>query len=191
MILIIDAYNILKQLYPAHYITDTQRISFLGLVRKYTKRKDHRAIVVFDGGPYDKPWIEQHNGITIAYSGIHESADDYIRDYIVKNREQDLLLVSSDNSICSWANKFKRESIDAMTFYAILQHEAQEQMYADVENESILVKTSDRKNPELDALMKQIENVPRKKEELKQERKGTAQRLSKKDRKMVKKASKL
>ncbi len=121
MILVIDAYNVLKQVSPEIFIQEPQRTHFLHQVARYGKAKGHKMVVVFDGGPYDRPYKQQGKGIVIVYSGTQESADDYIRSYIEQTKTYELLLISSDRALCKWALQRGVESIDSVAFYAIIQ----------------------------------------------------------------------
>jgi predicted RNA-binding protein with PIN domain len=51
MIILIDAYNLLKTVLHTQFIQDAQRIQFLQLFEKYAQRRGKNEVVlVFDGG---------------------------------------------------------------------------------------------------------------------------------------------
>ena len=121
MILVIDAYNMLKQLIHARDISQTQRTHFVTLLKKYAQRKKHTMVVVFDGGPYQ--WVhKEHVGdIHVVYSGVRETADDYISYYLQEHEHKDILLVSADHELTLLASNVSIPSIDPMDFYALVQ----------------------------------------------------------------------
>ena len=194
MILVIDAYNILKQVSQNQFINERQRRRFLNELCQYAALKKHTMIVVFDGGAHEWPLKERHNGLTVVYSGRKESADDYIRTYIDELVTDNALLISSDAGLCSWALRCGVESIPAVTFYALVLHEIQQ--IKSVEQSShrtqSTTKTSQEAVPGLDDLMNEVSGIGVKSEHVQPgDRKGKAQQQSKKERLMMKKVIKL
>lgn len=120
MILIIDAYNVLKKALRTKFITESQRKSFLNHLKKYTYAKKHQAVVVFDGGIYKWPVVTEDKNITIVYTGTIETADDYIKDYLENNYAKNIALVSSDNELYSAANLYNIPTIDSSVFYTMV-----------------------------------------------------------------------
>ncbi len=55
MIILIDGYNVLKQVYPSTQISEAQRQQFINQLRSYGKIKQHKVVLVFDAGPFDRP----------------------------------------------------------------------------------------------------------------------------------------
>src|SRR5438445_2641405 len=124
MIIVIDAYNLLRSVPPyKKTITDQERAQFIAQLGMYGRRKGHKMVIVFDGGPHEWPFKENKKAMTIVYSGIHESADDYIKDYVEAHRAKDLLLVSSDSELNRWAAWHNIPSIDSSSFYQLLYQE--------------------------------------------------------------------
>src|SRR5579863_9041291 len=100
MIIVVDAYNLLRSVPPyKKTITDRERVAFIAQLSAYGRRKGHKIVIVFDGGPYEWPHKENGKTVQIVYSGIHESADDYIKEYVDAHKAKDLLLVSSDSEL--------------------------------------------------------------------------------------------
>ena len=64
MIILIDGYNLLKQLHGPT-VSDMQRGAFANLLGRYIKKRNHKITVVLDGGPYLYPTFEKQKGITI------------------------------------------------------------------------------------------------------------------------------
>jgi predicted RNA-binding protein with PIN domain len=194
MILIIDAYNVLKQVLPSVQIGDRERAKFIEELGRYARYRQHKIILVFDGGPYDRSTQERCAGIYVVYAGWLESADDYIKRYVQKHRELDLIVVSSDREVRSAADRLGIESVPALEFYERMKMAFAEQASSQTQ-ETQIVKTSEASNIELDALMHEGSRVVHKKVDDvtvgRQDRLSRAQRLSKKERKKNKKTSKL
>ena len=55
MILIIDAYNVLKYTLGNHAITEHERQNFIHQLQHYIQKKGVQSVVVFDGGPHRWP----------------------------------------------------------------------------------------------------------------------------------------
>ena len=122
MKLIIDAYNILKQIASNLYITHAERTKFIAQVVAYADKKNIDIVVVFDGAPSDdQSSVEHRNRVTIVYAGHATQADAFIQKYVEKYKEHELLLVSTDRALCRWVGRYNVQSIDALAFYTILQ----------------------------------------------------------------------
>lgn len=191
MFLIIDAYNILKQVIPLKEITRVQRDRFIQLVFTYARRKNHYAIIVFDGGTSKWPSTEKKKQGAITFAGNTISADDYIKNFISDNKDKDMLLVSTDRALTTWASKYRVPAIDALDFYQFLKSE----LSGEVEKKKNLlmpIKITEDENPELDRLMTQAsEGIYPKQEEKQTDRKPSGQHHSKKERKILQKIKKL
>ena len=161
---------------------------------QYAVLKKHTMIVVFDGGAHDWPLKERHNGLTVVYSGRKESADDYIRTYVDKQAMDNVLLISSDAGLCSWALRCGVESIPAVAFYALVLQELEQIKKVEQSHQKIqsIIKTSQEAASDLDTIMNEVCGTGVKSEHIPAEsRKGKSQKLSKKERLMMKKIIKL
>ena len=158
MILLIDAYNMLKQLVHDRDIGQTERTRFVTLLKKYAQRKKHHLIIVFDGGPYQ--WVhKEHQGdVNLVYSGVRQTADDYISYYLQQHQHKDILLVSADHELTLIASNLSIASINPMDFYALVQ---QALVYNEqgVSSNNPLVKMQGVVQQEVDALMEQASVV--------------------------------
>lgn len=125
MIIVIDAYNVLKQCIHDREIAEHERAHFLSELSSYGRKKRHKLIVVFDGGANEWPTKERSDGTCVIYSGYHETADDYIKTYLKKHRMQDILLVSSDRELNRVADNLDIPSLDAADFYRIIKDEVE------------------------------------------------------------------
>jgi len=193
MILVIDAYNVLKQAHCATHISDCQKQQFIKQLGYYAKKKGHAIIVVFDGGSFEWPDKTRSNGIQIIHSGIHQSADDWIKNYIEHHRASDILLVSTDRELNGSAQRFGIQSIDAMDFYALLQEALGQYLHSKTIVNQKAVKISQEDIPSLDALMEiASRKIITKVEDVKpKERTGKAHMLSKTERHILQKLKKL
>ncbi len=191
MFLLIDAYNILKQIMPAKEITQAQRQQFTNLVLGYARRKNHYAVIVFDGGQSLWPSTEQKKHGSITFSGTRSSADDYIKRFITENKNKEMLLVSTDRALCLWADQHRVVAIDALDFYQFLKNELVPAV-ASKKVTSPPIKMTHETNEELDQLMWHAsEQVHYKKEEMADNRTNVRQNASKKERKLFQKIKKL
>ena len=122
MIIIIDAYNYLKNVLRVSFVPPHEIKSCLQLYKKYTTLRSNQIIFVFDAGPYDQVTIE-NNGrdVEIYYSGSWKSADDVIKDLVIKMKQDDILVVTSDREICAFADVHNIVSIGVIDFHEILQ----------------------------------------------------------------------
>lgn len=194
MILVIDAYNVLKQVLPSLQIGERERARFIEQLGRYARYRQHKVILVFDGGPYDRATQERSAGVYVVYAGWHESADDYIKRYLSEHRELDIVLVSSDREVRAVADRLQIESVQAQEFYGLMQAALIESSSVNT-RQTQAMKTSESRNDELDALMMAGSAVVQGKVEdvtvEQRDRSSKAIRLSKKERKKIKKISKL
>jgi len=121
MIIILDGYNILKHADGDRKIGQEERRQFIQMLNNYHRRKKHTIIVVFDGGPCTWPSKEVIAKVKVIYSGSKKTADTVIMEYIKDHHAKDLLLVSSDNELARFAQKFEVVSIGSEEFYYLLQ----------------------------------------------------------------------
>lgn len=176
MILLIDGYNVIKQALGKQEISEFEREDFIKMLGKYAKIRGHKIRLVFDGGPSYSAIKESRYDINIVYSGAKESADDYIKRYMDKNKSLDVLLVSTDREICRYAFRLRIEQIDSKDFYDIFIKTIESGKYLENGNfigknkNSKVVKLSETENPDLDLLMEQSSIVvPNKIEDMRQE----------------------
>ena len=196
MILLIDAYNVIKQAMLKSKISERERERFIKQLGKYHKIKGHKIELVFDGGPFDFPTKEKSDGVYLIYVGAQETADNYIKRYLDEHKSLDILLVSSDRDICRYASRLGIEQIDAKEFYAILQDAIKAGVSKKEIRHTKAKKISDTENKELDELMQEGSKVLQYKTEdfelgVKSERASKSHKLSKKERKKLKKIKKL
>lgn len=154
MIIIIDGYNVLKKFHGLN-VSDTQKSAFVNLLGRYIKKRNHKVLVFFDGGPHRYPAHEKQKGITVWHSGELQSADDLIISYVQEHRTKELLVVTLDREICKKVGESRAQTIDPDFFYQKVRDACEscktEPSYADLN----VRKLSDENDDEVDAIMAQ------------------------------------
>ncbi|MBA3751567.1 NYN domain-containing protein [Candidatus Dependentiae bacterium] len=120
MNIVIDGYNMIKQVLKKVMISEKEREQFLTRLDSYARRKNHTLHVIFDGGPYDRPTREKRKGLTVVYSGRKSSADDVIKSYIEEKLLSVMLIVTTDRHLNAFARNHGLDSIDSIDFYAFM-----------------------------------------------------------------------
>jgi len=220
MIVVIDGYNMLRQIFPGDKgKLDSQRKYLIQQLAHYKNCKKNEVsdiIIVFDAGPLHHATREVHKGIIVMFSGQHSCADEWIINYTKKNKDKEIIIVTKDRAIIRECAKYRAESIDGSSFYqlisnALTEHvltqnnvdtplydeqitkfEPIQSIYDDeLPQEKILINKQ-----KLDFLMQQASVVTPKKDltdnqNTPSSRKGAAQSLSKKEKKIYAKIRKL
>lgn len=163
MIIVIDAYNLLKQLFRRQ-ITQKERGWFESFAAEYARKKQHTLYLVFDGGPFTRPTAERTGSVIIVYSGTKETADDVIKAYIDERTVAEMLLVTTDRQLNRYASQQGIPSLDSLDFYALMKETAKKEV-SSKKTPSKAHKVSERESPELDLLMEQGASMPYFKEE--------------------------
>jgi len=154
MIILIDAYNLLKTVLHVQYISDQQRFYFLQLFEKYAQqRPSNQVILVFDGGQEFYEAEQNYKSITLFYSGSMQIADDVIKKKLYEYRSHDILLVTCDRELRRYAADYQIESLGSLEFYRILQKNMQQETQQEVVLAQTICKTSPDDNDALDTLM--------------------------------------
>lgn len=195
MIIIIDAYNVLKQIVSKQEISEKERNTFIAQMGRYAKIKQHKVMIVFDGGPYEWTHKERTNGVSIVYSGVNETADDFIKHYLEDHQTKELLLVSTDREINAKASRLDVPSIDSADFYILVRDALHEEPEIVAESQNGIVKISKEKDNDLDELMRGAsEFVPSKEDDVAREvrhRLSSAYTEGKKNKKLLRILKKL
>ncbi len=193
MVIIIDGYNLIKQTTHDRQISEHERRQFIHMLSRYGRRKKHKIVLVFDGGPQTWPSQEVIIGVKVIYSGVKETADSVIMKYIHDYRTKELFLVSSDNELGHFASKHDIVSIGSEDFYYLLQEALRAPSDEKVVDQQPEIEIDDGVQ-DLDALMERAsEVIPQKREDQphSKQRQATLQRISKQDRALLKKLHKL
>lgn len=196
MIVVIDGYNLLKQLIKSDFATEKQRQNFISYIAAYAQSKNHYVILVFDGNSFSNVYYKNPKYIKIVYSGYKQNADDYIKQYIQEHLKANMLIVSSDRGVYSFASRHGIATVDALTFYELTRQKKPLALRLEKTNGSAQklhnIESEYQDSPELDALMQQASKVIMHKQELSDNAiKASGKKLSKHDRKMFKIIKKL
>ncbi len=214
MILVIDGYNLLKQIfYKQKDVLHEQREELIKQLGCYfEKKKDDIAliIIVFDAGPYLYATRNVYNSVVEIYSGQRSTADDWIAKFVEKNKHKSLLLVTMDKELINRCENFGADTMSVNEFYSILQDALLENGIEDVHQKKVPKeikklekedvwgyddKKSSINSEALDFLMQQEDFHHEKKESLEDKycgrKKGNSHKLSKKERKKQAKIKKL
>jgi len=159
MIIIVDGYNVLRGVLDGREAGAQLRNQFLTQLGRYARRKKHKISLIFDGGSSHMPEKTEQHGISVVYSGYIDTADDLIKKKLTELNGKDVLLVSSDRELNSWAAKYDMPSIEAVDFYELLQSalEALPEVAADTTLPAIQL--SDGVEHDLDRLMEEATRV--------------------------------
>jgi len=154
MIILIDGYNVLKQVF-SNEITSYQRKQFVDWLVHYARVTKHKIVLVFDGDArlHNEP-NDYAGDISVIYAGFGKIADDLILDFMDKNYDQEMLLVSNDQELVLAGEKHDIPSIDALGFYQLLKNRVAHEKGKDhVPSSKKLVKLIESTDPEVDNLM--------------------------------------
>lgn len=193
MNIIIDGYNIIKQVFAKTHVSEKERAWFMNKLTEYAHRKKHTLYVVFDGGPYERPTIETRGVITKVYSGRHKSADEVIKNYIEEQVLKPMIIVTTDRQVNAYAARHKVPSIDSLDFYKLLiEDKAVAQLHGLKRAPGKAHKlNTEQEHTELDTLMEEAASVLLYKEEDQKERTKSGQKIPKEERQMLKILKKL
>lgn len=193
MYIIIDGYNLLKSLLKSNEISAKERQWFHAQMTEYARKKGHSIAIIYDGGSFDRPTAEKKGAITTIYSGYRSTADDVIKDMIDEKAHHDMLVVTTDNKLSSYAVRWGIPTMRSADFYKIMLTEevgAPEFVgYKRVAGEAHKSE-SHVSSADIDALMQEASSVLLYKEEGDGESEKPGQKRSKKERlaaKIVKK----
>ena len=116
MILLIDAYNVLKQGDKVQYITDEQQKVFIKHLMEYARNKGHTIMVIFDGGSSWFPEEYVQGPVRVIYAGSNTTADSIIKERIPLLDPLNTLLITSDRALRKYAASYNIVSIESSLF---------------------------------------------------------------------------
>lgn len=195
MIILIDGYNFLKSITGTKFITDHQLHSWLMLFDQYMHKKPNKILIVFDAGPSFFASCEQEGSVEVCYAGQHQTADDWIKSWLEKNNQKDILLVSSDREIRNKAQELGVTSISSQDFYKVFKEALKKQEHVEKFSDFAVYKTKENEDSDeyLDGLMlaaaKDIKFINHKHPEVGIV--GQGKKISKKDKFLLKKIDKV
>ena len=152
MILVIDGYNLLKKLHGLD-VSEVQRSAFVNLMGRYIKKRQHKVMVFFDGGPYYYPSAEKQKGVTVWYSGQNQSADDLIITYAQEHRTREMLVVTLDRELCNKVGESRVETVEPLFFYELVQAVCHPEKKSSPQSYADICKLSEDDDEEVDKIM--------------------------------------
>ncbi|PKN10189.1 MAG: hypothetical protein CVU72_02020 [Deltaproteobacteria bacterium HGW-Deltaproteobacteria-7] len=125
MHILIDGYNLIRQSITLRRFErqslEAGRNALVTWLARYRDRKDHRITVVFDGwlsGPAQEE-RDYSSGIHIIYSGRGIKADDVLK-RIAASTDEEILVVSSDREVASYATRRGKAALSSLEFETIV-----------------------------------------------------------------------
>jgi predicted RNA-binding protein with PIN domain len=155
MVVLIDGYNLLRQIMPQHKRTpDAQKQHLIKLLSSYKAKKKKElkdVILVFDAGPFSHASREVKQGVSIIFSGQKSSADEWIIEYAEKHKELNILVVTKDRKLIQECTRHGTSSMDVFEFYSIMQNSIlnDPQYLADTEKQAMTLQSDAIKYDEL------------------------------------------
>jgi hypothetical protein len=191
MKLLIDGYNLFKQVGGVTLLSPVQRAKYIKTLARYVQLKRLSTLLVFDGGMQERASYEEDGLLEIVYVGKNKTADDFIKDFLqTYGGDKDILLVSSDRELNKMADYCHLPSIDVFDFWHFVKAALIEKKMP-VQKSGHTIKMSSSDHPELDALMGGLKVTDVKQDDLLINSSPTALKRSKIDKKLLQKAKKL
>ena len=156
MIIVIDGYNFLKLVIGTTFVSDSQMSYWINYFQDYVDYRGNKIIIVLDAGPYTFQSYQKHGSVDVWYSGQYQTADDWIKNWLLKNKHKDILLVSSDREIRDFADGLNIVSIVSQEFYKIVDNLIEESKKEYIkESSQVFIKTKGYESSDryLDSLM--------------------------------------
>jgi len=197
MYIVIDGYNLLKLVNGQTHISEEQRSAFVNLLGRYKLKRGHKITIVFDAGPCVYPLKEKQHGVSVIFSGEHQTADDVIVQFVKNNATKELAVITADREIISHVERLGAEVIKPLVFYTKVKEAFKKSSEALKRERATVVKTTDTQDSDLDDLMLQaagMKNAPKDENDQYQaprHHQPRGAKVSKKERKRLKKMDKL
>jgi uncharacterized protein len=128
MNILIDGYNLIRQSIELRRFErqslEAGRQALISWLARYRSRKDHRMTVVFDGWVSGSPQEERDYscGISIIYSPRGVKADDILK-RITASTDEEILVVSSDREVASYATRRGKAALSSLEFESIVNRQ--------------------------------------------------------------------
>lgn len=129
MHILIDGYNLIRQSVSLKRFErqslEAARNALIAWLGEYRRKKDHLITVVFDGWENGQPQEERDysSGIQIIYSCRGVKADDVLK-RISATSDEEILVVSSDREIASYATRRGKAALSSAEFEFIVNKQA-------------------------------------------------------------------
>lgn len=117
MIVLVDAYNVLKTMHSAHFIVPGTADRFVRKVYARAAAQGYRVEIVFDGGAGGQHRVERRPQGTTIYTGSKQSADEMIYSLVEQYRPNEVVVVSADRALRSAVSRLGAKLIDPQVFW--------------------------------------------------------------------------
>lgn len=140
MHIIIDGYNLIRQSIEFRRFEkqslEAGRRALIEWLSLYRRLKHHRITVVFDGWAGGSPHQERDylSGIGLIYSGLGVKADDIIKE-IAASTDEEILVISSDREITSFAERRGQATLASPEFEMIVNRSLVKPDYNGIQDE--------------------------------------------------------
>ena len=137
MHILIDGYNLIRQSVNLKRFErqslEAGRNALIAWLAEYRSIKDHLITVVFDGWDNGQPQEERDysSGISIIYSRRGVKADDVLK-RITAETDEEILVVSSDRDIASYATRRGKATLSSAEFETIVSKQSSPQADAEI-----------------------------------------------------------
>ena len=176
MIILIDGYNLLHQVYPGqkhHFDRLTTLLIKQLSAYKHSRSAISEVILVFDGGITNHAIRTIKAGITIIEAGTKSSADDWIATFVSRHRGQEMTLISQDRALKDRAASKGCDALGVSEFYTlVLTAQNAHPTHAAAQQQDLIVYNHEEDDQEglvskhaVDMLMMQASVCPRAKQE--------------------------
>jgi predicted RNA-binding protein with PIN domain len=129
MHILIDGYNLIRQSIRLRRFErqslEAGRNALISWLAEYRNRKGHRITVVFDGWVSGSAQEERDYsaGIHIIYSSRGVKADDVLK-RITASTDEEILVVSSDREVASYATRRGKATLSSLEFESIVDKQS-------------------------------------------------------------------
>jgi hypothetical protein len=129
MHILIDGYNLIRQSIRLRRFErqslEAGRNALIGWLAEYRNRKGHRITVVFDGWVSGSAQEERDYSadIHIIYSSRGVKADDVLK-RITASTDEEILVVSSDREVASYATRRGKAALSSLEFESIVDKQS-------------------------------------------------------------------
>ncbi len=117
MIVLVDAYNVLKTMHSAHFIVPGTADRFVRRVYARAAAQGYRVEIVFDGGAGGQYTVDRRPQGTTIYTGSKQSADEMIYSLVEQYRPNEVVVVSADRALRSAVSRLGAKLIDPQVFW--------------------------------------------------------------------------
>src|SRR3990172_2592924 len=161
MVLILDGYNILKQMDDK----SADRQSFIHSIEKYASIKNLKIMLIFDSGPFNYKVTELYGMVRVIYVGQGHTADEFITTYCANHPTSELVVVTSDRGIIQSVTHDGAKTLSAQEFTQAMKETLSRKSDSSIDESSIQIsKLTDNADSHIDELMKYAAELPLKKE---------------------------